>query len=414
MITILHPKILGILEEFHCGLLPLRDPDTQKIFLTVKAPKETILTAKLKQEFYLYLVPAEVKEFTIHGIITAFFDDFDEPLVITSPLFSDDDFTHMLIELMSEESFDVYFFDEHNREMLGYKVRNPESLNFREQSSEFKFAQFSYENAREHLNEMSQWFGLRCADDDDAAIKVQFLETIFPEDLFIMNLDPDLYHSQGQGALMPTILERIEPGPLQEFDILMLLKRVFPISQIYLNPFRIDENTEFLDVLVVTEENALFIQAKDSPNTAAILARSMKRKISTVVSQLEKAIKQMRGAIRHADSGSHLKLMINGEPCELSLEGKTTQCLIVIKELFDRERSCYSKMVLDLVGETKTPCVVMDYPQLHNLSLFRGTEEGFFHAYHSVFEYGFRNGEFPKLRFGLVPDGDTEYTVTNC
>jgi hypothetical protein len=140
----------------------------------------------------------------------------------------------------------------------------------------------------------------------------------------------------------------------------------------------------------------------------------MKRKISTVVSQLEKAIKQMRGAIRHADSGSHLKLMINGEPCELSLEGKTTQCLIVIKELFDRERSCYSKMVLDLVGETKTPCVVMDYPQLHNLSLFRGTEEGFFHAYHSVFEYGFRNGEFPKLRFGLVPDGDTEYTVTNC
>ncbi len=174
---------------------------------------------------------------------------------------------------------------------------------------------------------MSQWFGRRSAADDIAAIEVRFLEALFPENLYIMNLDPELYHSQGQSALMPAVLERIEPGPPQEFDILMLLKRVFPIRQIYLNPFRVDENTEFLDVLVVTDDNALFIQAKDSPNTAAILARSMKRKISTIVSQLEKAIKQMKGAIRYADSDTPLKVIVNGELRELSLEGKTTQCL---------------------------------------------------------------------------------------
>jgi hypothetical protein len=61
MITILHSEILGILEGFHCGLLPLRDPKNQKVFLIVKAAKETILTAKLNQKFYLYLVPTEGK-----------------------------------------------------------------------------------------------------------------------------------------------------------------------------------------------------------------------------------------------------------------------------------------------------------------------------------------------------------------
>jgi hypothetical protein len=332
--------------------------------------------------------------------------------VITSPLFADDEFTELITELISVEDFDIYFFDEHNREMLGYKARNTKNLDFCEQLSHFRLAGFSYEAAREHLNEMSQWFGRRSATDDITATEVRFIKAIFPENQCIINLDPELYHSQGQSALMSAVLERIEPGPPQEFDILMLLKRIFPIRQIYINPFRVDRNTEFLDVLVVTDDNALFIQAKDSPNTGAILARSMKRKKSTIVSQLEKAIKQMKGAIRYADSDTPLKLIINETIHELSLEGKTTQCLIVVKELFVRERTSYTKMVLDLVGETKTPCVVMDYPQLHNLSFFRGTEEGFFHAYQSVFTYGINNGEFPKLRFGLVPDGETEYTVT--
>ncbi len=138
----MQPEILGILEEFHCGLLPLRDPKTQKVFLIVKAAKETILTAKLNQEFHLYLVPTEGKEFTIYGIITAFFDDFDEPLVITSPLFADDEFTELVTELISVEDFDIYFFDEYNREMLGYKARNTKNFNFCKKLSHFKFAHF--------------------------------------------------------------------------------------------------------------------------------------------------------------------------------------------------------------------------------------------------------------------------------
>ena len=51
--------------------------------------------------------------------MSAFFDVEDEPLVIYTPLFADDD-TRKLINMLVLPTLDVHFFDEYGREWLGY------------------------------------------------------------------------------------------------------------------------------------------------------------------------------------------------------------------------------------------------------------------------------------------------------
>jgi hypothetical protein len=62
--------------------------------------------------FYLPTLPSSTVITT--SLITAFFDDDDEPLTIRTPLFGDDDFSRGIIEILKYDEVDIYFFDEHN------------------------------------------------------------------------------------------------------------------------------------------------------------------------------------------------------------------------------------------------------------------------------------------------------------
>ena len=73
-------------------------------------------------------------------------------------------------------------------------------------------------------------------------------------------------------------------------------------SIVFLNPIREDTGTELTDVLAVTEEVVLLIQAKDSPNTEASLRRPIDRTRSVIRSHIDKAAKQLRGAIAKMQS----------------------------------------------------------------------------------------------------------------
>lgn len=75
----------------------------------MKVSKEIILTARLNGEFKVYLLGDEAGPASHLGLVTAFFDDPDEPLTIKSPQFAGDDLLKDLTSLLSQSEFDIYF-----------------------------------------------------------------------------------------------------------------------------------------------------------------------------------------------------------------------------------------------------------------------------------------------------------------
>ena len=402
MLTINNPGILSELENLPCGLVPMRKLDGNVILL-IKCPKETILTARVRREFRLYLAPVHVGSFHTYGIVTAFFDDDDEPLAIRSPLVQDEMATDLL-RLFSLKQFEVHFFDEHNRELLGYHALNRGALKDRLNIDNIVLGSPSCMLQHRRLagqchDEMLRWFANRSSADDDGATSIELCKPLFPEDLYIQDSRPGVNSYHGRRVPMHTTLERQDPGHFGELDIVHALLRAFAGEQIYLNPVRPADGREFADVLVCTPSRILVIQAKDSPNTEAMLNRSIGRKKATAVSHLEKAIGQMRGSISYATSGDSLEVEVDSELHAFALSGRELIGLAVVRELFSDEFQVYSPLALELYRDTGVPCFILDYPELHQFTLNRNTEESFFETLQIVLEVALRENEFPRVRF---------------
>lgn len=83
----MYPQLLEIIKEFHGGILPIKIES--KFKLIIKVPKEFILTAKINNGFQFFLTEIKIDENTVPLIISTFYDDKDEPLVIKTPLFEE-------------------------------------------------------------------------------------------------------------------------------------------------------------------------------------------------------------------------------------------------------------------------------------------------------------------------------------
>ena len=123
------------------------------------------------------------------GLLTAFFDDHDEPLTIRTPLF-DEEFTRDVFRVLSSDSFDIHFFDENNRELLGFRAENPDATRFRSIANTIRFVPPTLELARQFHDDMTICFGARSAADDNAALTINLLETLFPHNLYLRSENP--------------------------------------------------------------------------------------------------------------------------------------------------------------------------------------------------------------------------------
>src|SRR4051812_41430385 len=130
MLTFDHPEIVAQLRHLIYGFQPVRYPDAS-FCLLLKASVDIILTARLNNEFKVYLIPDPVAAGRSLGFITAFFDDHDEPLVLFTLLYAGDAMLTDLTKTLGQESFKLYFFDEHCRELLGVSARLEEVARFR-------------------------------------------------------------------------------------------------------------------------------------------------------------------------------------------------------------------------------------------------------------------------------------------
>ena len=168
------------LEDFLEGLLPIRRSSDSQMILVLKVSREIAQTARLRRGFSFYLVPVHAAGVATYGLATAFFDDNDEPLVIRTPLFKEE-ITRDFLLLLSSNSFYVHFFDEHNRELLGFRAENPNAHCFRVLSNSMRFVFPTLERARHVHNEMQDWFGVRSPSGDDAALTIHLRERLFPD-----------------------------------------------------------------------------------------------------------------------------------------------------------------------------------------------------------------------------------------
>lgn len=401
MLTILHPEILSHIAELPTGLSPLTVDGKEDIILVIKGPKEAILAAKMNQGFRFYLAPIDVDGIRSWSLITAFFDDNESPLHIWTPLFGDE-LTSVLCRLLASETFDVYFFDENNRELLGYSAINGGAETLRPRLADVCFSSFSFDLAREHHDKAVAWFLNRTLIDDAQAFEIYFRDALVPEDIFILDRTPKATGFHGATGPGYTFLERDgEPGKYQERDIVYLLQRVFPADQIYLNPQKADDGRELVDVLVVSPTNVLLIQAKDSPNTEQVLRRPISRKMAVVEDHINKAAQQLRGALSYLRGRSTLQLVLAGQSYEIPLSGRTCWGIIVVKETFGTEYSVYSPTILELAHDSGVPCLLMDFHELHNFTHHRRVEAEFFETLRQTFDFAVSHNQYPRSRFGL-------------
>ena len=399
MLTVLHPELLGAIQNFPVGLCvlpPLSHGD--RPILIVKALKECILAAQLNRNFKIYL-PSLGDGTAVSGLVTAFFDDADEPLVLRSPLF-DDEHSKRLVSHLQESELDVHLFDEHTRELLAFRCSVSAPAITKQRLRRMPLGPFFYEVAGQTLDWMQEWFGARGSKDDAEAITIGFEESLMPEDVYLIDLIPKNNAFVGARPFSTSHLVREEPGALQEHDIALLLQRVFPANQIYKSPLRVNDREEIADLLVISNTSLIFIQAKDSPNTEDVLRNSLERKRATARKSLKKALVQTRGAVRYAKSAEPMTLLVDGREVKAPIAHLTWRALIVVKELFNDDLTSYSKATLQLGRETGVPCVALDYGELNMYTSNLRNEYEFVAALDRVFGEGESTGIAPRLRLG--------------
>lgn len=124
MLSIEHPSLLSSLRHFSYGLMPVFLGPEGTGALVLKLPKEAILAARLNNVAKVYLLSDGQGPASHLGVVTAFFEDEDEPLMIATTLFSGDDLLPDVVSVLSQREFDIYFVDEHDREWLGVRAIN--------------------------------------------------------------------------------------------------------------------------------------------------------------------------------------------------------------------------------------------------------------------------------------------------
>lgn len=376
--------------DFKGGLLPVGSVDPSRVNLIVKSMREIAATARLQGSFRLYLVPVRAGDVDTFSLVSAFFDDHDEPLVIRTPLF-DDELLHSFLQALSSDSFDIHFFDEHNRILAGFRAENPDAARFRQLASTFQFVPGSIELARQFDDHMISWFGNRSTADDDASFTIDLSEPLTPDNLWNDNHDA--------------------PGDLNEGDIETALYRAFNHDDVFRNPIRPDTGREFVDVLVATSETVLLIQAKDSPINEASLGRTIDRKKAVARKHVKKASSQLRGSINHLRSSSSIDIVTDGQPFELSISGRDVFGLVVVKELFDAERWACSRPILSVAAQTGVPCLLLDYMEFQELTYSQPTEENLVATLKQAFASALEQGLFLRSRFGMVADGPIVHSI---
>lgn len=400
MLTMLVPAAIKEILRFPGGIHCVRLSGESIPRIILKLPTNFLLSMKVNRGFKIYVVPVEVSGSASVGLLCAFFDDADSPLTCWRLLDHSED-TLDLLHALSKREVLVHIFDEQNRELLGYSAEVDVPLISKVRLEHSGFPEFDHKSLHLADEQATLWFGLRSAQDDADAIQVHFTESLFPEDLMVMDMRQDQYTFHGSKGFGFTSLEREDAGLYQEMDIINLLQRVFRPEQIYHAPKRFYDKEEIADVVVITDSTCLIVQAKDSPNTEQTQNRTLQRKKLASVHMLKGALKQISGAVKYIVRNRPFRMLVGDQEISIDLGKRQILSLAVVREMFIDTYTEYSQELFSLFDEINFPCIALDYAELHSYTSYCGDERRFLGAYFQVFNFARSNGSFPRLRFGV-------------
>ena len=405
MFSLRYPKFVHQLLKFPVGLFSVRISGEQSNVLVVKGYKELILTAKLLREFRVYCFQLKINGISTYGLVAAFFDDPDEPLVIQTLLMSED-LSIGLLDLLTLEDLRVHFFDEHNREFAAYRAKNVNADEFLVMKKNMKLKFFDDYSISQNIEIMSNLYSQlydcfvrRNAYDDDCAIVIQLQEKLIPDDILHWNMRPEnnsYFGSLAYGEMIS--LERKEPGESFELDIVRCILQVYSGDQVFLRPKLVGSGRELTDILIASSKNLLLIQAKDSPNSSETLSRTMNRKIDTITRHLKKAVRQTKGSISSVYSNDPLVIRTGDDTHTIPVYDLNKFALIIVRELFPEESDTYSDMIFDVIEKTGVACLILDYRLIHELTLLRKNEAEFIESLYGILRFTYMHDQYPMIR----------------
>lgn len=398
MLSILHPEVTPHIQDLPCGLLPFLNTKSGKHFLVIKASKEGILAAKVNNQFKVYLIKDSLNGGHCLGLMTAFFDDHDEPLTIMTPLFADDEMLEDICAVFSQSDFEIYFFDENNFELLGIMAKNPDHERFRKELTAGNFYSYEASMTLKRWEQMGKEFGIRTEIDDQDAYTIDCNKRLYADDIMVTDLRERFhgYNDSSSNIAINTLDRPGDPGPMQEKDIARLLLRLFSREEVYLNPYRDDTDRELSDVMIVTDEIMFFIQAKDSPNTPEMLQRKIDRKRTAIRKHIQKASNQVKGALNYARDNGGVTIKTPNGVETITLGNRQLVGLIVVKELFDDDYIECSKPILEVVRELELPIGLFDYSQLNVLTQKFETSAQLINGLFMALDIALEHEQFPK------------------
>ncbi len=375
MLTLSNPEIIAKVRELGGGLLPIMVEG--KRALVVKMHKEALLAARENKGFKFYVAPLPTTSGLTIGLVTAIFDDFDEPLTVRTPLFGGDPFLDEILDVLYSEEINIYFFDEHAREWLSYRCSLNDPGSLLKSGDPVIFPEFQPSLLLPLMKALESWFSYREPEDDSKAITVTLEEELWPSDFAVLDSREGIHsYWGGEGYSYSSLTRDDNPGYFQERDIVAGFQKVFRADQLILNAYRVDEDLEFTDVVASGHEALILVQAKDSPNTDKSLARKLSRKIKTSEGQVSEALGQMRGAFNYALRQEPILLKIQEQQVELLKGERQIINLVVVKELFPSQGSHIAATMKEWYGRGHF-LLVLDYPSFSVFTHQFGQEKAF-------------------------------------
>ncbi|MGF6348125.1 hypothetical protein [Variovorax sp. W2I14] len=407
------PALWAEALRYPFGLTVVELPRDTRPLLLLKLTQQLLLTARMNRGFKIYVVPLDTPAGPTVGLMSAFFEDHDEPLTIWSPLSPGND-TTSLLKALRGSALTVRLFDEHNREFLAYAARLEVPLMPRVRLDHAKLLNLTQDLAHYMHEQGKLWFSNRESPDDDDAISVVFESALYEENLAYVDDRTELFKYQGSKGSVEIRLEKDTPEDLQEIDIILLLQRLFKPEHIYHSPKKPTNNKEIADILIITDRICLIVQAKDSPNTEEQLGNEMERKQASAKKHLAKACGQLARSVAYLRQHRPLVMKMGDREETIDLGQRTIMSLAVVRELFDNGRHEYSQALYELHKKSRLPCIGIDYSELIQYMTFCDSEESFIRAYFQVFNKALEGDGFLPLRFGLddLFDQDGKFRFT--
>lgn len=395
-----YPELWDEVVRYPAGLTVLAIPGEISPTLLVKLPHQFLLTSRVKGGFKVYVVPIHLGEISTIGLVSAFMDDEDCPLTVWSTL-GPDPHSQALLGAFKFGRINIRMVDEHGREILAYEATVEIPLESRNRIDVAKFYETSHDLDHAMSEFSAAWFSGRVTEDDLQAISVKFENPMYAEDRKFKDEREELFRFHGSNGFAEVSLVKLEPGQFQEMDIILLLQRIFTPEQIYHSPRRVNDGEEICDVLVITDEFCLIVQAKDSPNTEPMLAKTLKRKRAKANSQVNEGCNQVAGAIGYLRRIRPLCFTIAGREHKIDMGHRDILGLVVVRERFDYDFEAYSTRLLALHQKVDLPCLALGYDELIQFCTYCEGADGLRSAYMQLFSEAVNTGIFKRMRFGV-------------